>query len=209
MALPNHVRSPDRILLVRFSHLGDVVCALPLYHALRSAFPGARLAWATQAEFAPLIEPLPGLERVIRLDRRGGLRAVRRLRQSMRAFNPDLSVDAQGNYKSAVAALLSGAPRRVGSHPRDWREVSARHLATERAPLADGPHGCIAGLAAAWAVHTNSNLAPAAAQQDAGRLADRIGFKVLRGRGMRAGEAGAPTPVADAEPAWQASAEPR
>jgi len=140
MRQPNFVHPPRRILLVRFSHLGDVVCALPLYHALRTAFPAARIAWATQAEFAPLLEGLPGLERVLHLDRGGGIPAVMRLRRELRAFGPDLTVDAQGNWKSSVAALLSGAPVRLGLHPRDWREPSARHLATEHAPPADGPH---------------------------------------------------------------------
>ena len=140
MREPNFPHSPERVLLVRFSHLGDVVCALPLYHALREAYPGARIAWATEAPFAPLLDSLPGLERVIRFDRSAGLAGVCKLLKDLRAFQPDLSVDAQGNWKSAVAALASGAPRRVGPHPWDWREASARHLMTEHARPAAGPH---------------------------------------------------------------------
>lgn len=140
MREPNFPHSPKRVLLVRFSHLGDVVCALPLYYAIREAYPGARIAWATETAFAPLLDGLPGLERVIRFDRGAGLRAVFRLSRELRAFDPDLSVDVQGNWKSSVAALASGAPARLGLHPRDWRESSARHLATERARPARGPH---------------------------------------------------------------------
>ena len=151
MRQPNFVHSPRRILLVRFSHLGDVVCALPLYHAVRAAFPAARIAWATQTEFAPLLEVLPGLERVLQLDRAGGFTAVQRLRRELRAFKPDLTVDAQGNWKSSVASLISGAPVRVGLHPRDWREPSARHLATEHALPAGGPHAL--DRAAALSLH--------------------------------------------------------
>ena len=66
--------SPRRILLVRLSHLGDVVHALPVYHALRRAFPEARVAWAVQEEYAELLEPLPGLTRTFRFERRGGWR---------------------------------------------------------------------------------------------------------------------------------------
>jgi ADP-heptose:LPS heptosyltransferase len=140
MREPNFPHSPQRILLVRFSHLGDVVCALPLYYAIREAYPGARIAWATEAPFAPLLEGLPGLERVIRFDRGAGMKAVYRLCRELRAFHPDLSVDVQGNWKSSVAALASGAPVRLGLHPRDWRENSARHLTTDHAPPARGPH---------------------------------------------------------------------
>ena len=56
----------ERILLIRLSHLGDVVHALPLFHALREARPDARIAWAVEPEFAGLLDGLPGLERTIR-----------------------------------------------------------------------------------------------------------------------------------------------
>ena len=147
MREPNFPHAPKRVLLVRFSHLGDVVCALPLYHALRAAHPAARIAWATEAPFAPLLEGLPGLERVIRFDRSAGLAGAARLIRELRAFAPDLCVDAQGNWKSAVAALASGASRRVGPHPRDWREPSARHLMSEHAHPAAGPHSVQRGAA--------------------------------------------------------------
>lgn len=142
MPLPNHTCAPSKILIVRFSHLGDVVSAIPLYYSLRSAFPAARIAWATQTEYAPLLDPLPGLERVIKLDRRGGLAGIKRLWEELRLFRPDLTVDPQANFKSAIAALASGAHRRLGPHTRDWREMSARHLATEHAASTFGPHNC-------------------------------------------------------------------
>jgi ADP-heptose:LPS heptosyltransferase len=37
-----------RILIVRLSHLGDVVHALPVFHALRAHSPRAEIAWAVQ-----------------------------------------------------------------------------------------------------------------------------------------------------------------
>lgn len=116
---------PSSIALVRLSHLGDVVLALPLFHALRERFPRARLAWVVQSEFAGLVEGLEGLERVVRFERRGGARAWLALKSELASFAPQLAVDAQGNYKSALATLVSGAPRRVGVAPRDWRERGA------------------------------------------------------------------------------------
>jgi ADP-heptose:LPS heptosyltransferase len=113
---------PRRILLVRLSHLGDVVHALPVYHALRHAFPEADLAWAIQPEFSDLVEGLPGLARVLRFDRRGGLRAWQRLRRELSAYAADWAVDAQGNLKSAAVTWLSGAERRSGLHASLWTE---------------------------------------------------------------------------------------
>lgn len=115
-------RPPGRVLIVRMSHLGDIAQTLPLLHAARSAWPDAQVAWAVQPEFAGLVEPL--VERVVPFDRRGGLGAWPRLRRAMRDFGPDLAVDAQGNWKSAVATRLSGAALRV-TLPRSARQEPA------------------------------------------------------------------------------------
>ena len=123
-----------RILLVRLSHLGDVVHALPVYRALRERFPEARLAWAIQAEFADLIADLPGLDRTILFDRHGGIRAWSRLRRALRDFSADWAIDAQGNLKSASVTLLSRAGRRSGLHIDDWTERLGAFVINDRAP---------------------------------------------------------------------------
>jgi len=128
------VSAQERILLVRLSHLGDVVHALPVYHALRGAFPDARIAWAVQREFAPLLDGLEGLERTIPFDRRGGAAAWLALHEALAAFAPTFAVDAQGNVKSALTTLASGAPRRVGLARGEWREPVGAVALTERAP---------------------------------------------------------------------------
>ena len=130
----------ERILLVRLSHLGDVCHALPVYHALRRRHPDAQLAWIVQPEFAGLIADLPQLARVIPFDRQGGIGAWLRARRAMRAFAPDWTIDAQGNLKSATATWLSGAPRRTGLHPQNWREPFGARILNEFAPPPYGRH---------------------------------------------------------------------
>ena len=43
-AMPSH--KPSRILLVRFSALGDVIQTLPILTMLRDGFPDAKIGWA-------------------------------------------------------------------------------------------------------------------------------------------------------------------
>jgi ADP-heptose:LPS heptosyltransferase len=93
-----------------------------------------------QPEFAGLVEGLPGLQRTFRFERRGGLRAWLRLCRELRAFAPELAVDAQGNLKSAAALLLSGAPRRAGLDPSEWRERTGARVLTEAAPPSGAAH---------------------------------------------------------------------
>lgn len=133
------MNEPRRILLVRLSHLGDVVHALPVFHALAARYPRAELAWAVQPEFAGLIAGLPRLDRIVTFERRGGARAWIGLAAQCAAFGPELAVDAQGNAKSALVTLASGAARRLGLARRDWREPFAAHVLTEHAAPLDGP----------------------------------------------------------------------
>ena len=79
------VPSPERILLVRLSHLGDVVHGLPLLGVLRRRWPRAEIGWVVQPEFSGLLEGIPGLDRLFLFDRQGGLRA---------RFVPGLQVSA-------------------------------------------------------------------------------------------------------------------
>lgn len=134
------ILAAQRILLVRLSHLGDLVHALPVFHVLRRAAPHARIAWAVQPEFAPLLSGLPGLERTIPFERREGWRAWRRVRAELARFAPELAVDAQGNWKSAAVCALSGARTRLGLARADWREPSASWACNARAGAAAGAH---------------------------------------------------------------------
>ncbi|MBI1379539.1 MAG: hypothetical protein GC161_00450 [Planctomycetaceae bacterium] len=136
---------PRNVLLVRLSHLGDVVQTLPLFHALREAWPEARIGWAVQTEFAQLVAGLSALTRVLPFERRGGAGAWAALRREIAAFGGahgiDLVVDAQGNWKSAGVVALAGAARSVGYAPADRRERTSALLTAEWSPpAARGTH---------------------------------------------------------------------
>jgi ADP-heptose:LPS heptosyltransferase len=118
-------KSP-RILLVRLSAIGDVIHGLPIAVALRERFPQAFLAWAVEERAAGLLEGHPAIDQRIVLPR-GWLRspaAVWRVRKELKAHRFDTAIDAQGLTKSAVAAWLSGARRRIGMGGRWGRELS-------------------------------------------------------------------------------------
>lgn len=141
---------PDRVLIVRMSHLGDIAQTIPLVHGLRAKWPSVRLAWALQPEFATLIQPL--VDEVIPFGRRDGVRAWPAIRRAMARFSPDLAIDAQGNWKSAAAARLSGAPLCVGFAPAHWQEPMAARVFGIRAPLPPESALCASarGSSAGW-----------------------------------------------------------
>lgn len=104
-----------RILVIRYSALGDVVLATSVLQPLRARFPGAAVEWVTSKACAPLLEGLPELAAVHRLAKAGedGPAALRaRLRGRF-----DLAIDLQEKVKSAWLAFAA-APRRVFYHRR-------------------------------------------------------------------------------------------
>lgn len=117
---------PPRILIVRLSALGDVIHGLPVACALRSAMPDATIGWAVEGRNAELLEGHPALDYVIAAPRRWmkSPRAILDLRRRLRALEFDVALDLQCLTKSAVAAWLSGARRRIGKAGEHGRELS-------------------------------------------------------------------------------------
>jgi lipopolysaccharide heptosyltransferase I len=120
------VVTQPRILIVRLSAIGDALHGLPVLVALRDAFPQAFLAWAIEGRAASLLEGHPALDELIALPRRWlkSPRTVLNLRRRLKAFRFDVTIDVQGLSKSAIAARLSGAPRRIGFAGAEGREIS-------------------------------------------------------------------------------------
>jgi heptosyltransferase-1 len=116
-----------RILIVRLSAIGDVLHAVPTACALRRQFPDACLGWIVEGRTGELLKGHPALDEVIVVPR-GWLKSARtvwNLRKQLRALRFDTTIDLQGLSKSAIAAWLTGAKRRISYGGADARELSA------------------------------------------------------------------------------------
>ena len=136
MAEASSPQSP-RILIVRLSAIGDVIHGVPVLCALRSALPEAFLAWVVEGRAGDLLAGHPALDELVRVPR-GWLKSPRevwRLRQRLHELRFDTAIDLQCLTKSAIAAWLSGAPRRIGKGGDDGRELS-RYFHNELVPCA-------------------------------------------------------------------------
>ena len=146
--------TPERILIVRLSSIGDVIHTLPAYEALRSTWPGARIGWAVEEAAADLVAALPDVHlhllpiqtwrRRLALPSTWG--AIGRARSQLVAARYDLAIDFQGLLKSALVARASGA-KVLGMARADAREPGAVRLYHQRAPTLTQPaHAVDRGL---------------------------------------------------------------
>lgn len=128
---------PRRLLIVRLSSLGDIIHALPVAAALRSANPSAHIAWLVDERWRSLLDQVEGIDAVHSVPR-AGWNGVRQGISRLRAEQFHCVVDVQGLYKSAIFARLSGAPLRVGFDWASAREGAASMFYNRRV---SPPHG--------------------------------------------------------------------
>lgn len=106
-----------RILIVRLSSLGDVVCSLPAATTLRSAFPDAKIEWASDPRFAAIVEACDAVDLVHQVKPKFAP-------SSWPSFEGeyDAVLDLQGLSKSAIVAARAKAKLKLGYH---WQREGA------------------------------------------------------------------------------------
>jgi len=111
------MKSPNRILIVRLSALGDIVFATSMLDALKQRWPAAEIDWIAQAGFAGILDGDPRITRCLRLatDAFSSPRAFWRATAGLRAQTRyDLVIEVQGLFKSRLVARCAPAARRIG-----------------------------------------------------------------------------------------------
>ena len=113
-----------KILVVKLSSLGDIAQALPAVRRLAER-TGGEIHWLLQPEYAPLVEALPFVSRVLVWPRHGGIWTRAKAVKELRRERYDAVLDLQGLLKSALPATLArrtkGA-RKYGMSPPAARE---------------------------------------------------------------------------------------
>lgn len=109
-----------RIVLIRFTSLGDVVKATTLPRLIKARYPGCHLTMVTAEVYLPLIAHNPHVDRAIGFPRREGLAGLRRLARRLRAGGVDLVADMHRSLRSRLLARWLGAPG-VRYSKRSWQ----------------------------------------------------------------------------------------
>jgi ADP-heptose:LPS heptosyltransferase len=113
----------QRILIVRFSSIGDIVLTSPVVRVLRQRFPQADIRFLTKEPFAELVAHNPHLNGVVLF--KDDLRATI---SEVRAFRPDAVIDLHHNLRTALLKAAVGT--KAFSFPKlnveKWLHVNLR-----------------------------------------------------------------------------------
>jgi lipopolysaccharide heptosyltransferase I len=117
------IPTPQRVLIIKPSSIGDIVHAMPALARLRKHWPGAKLSWLVTPACAGLVKNHPMIDEVIlfRRNRLGEIWFNPRAAAEMVGFildlrkrQFDLVIDFQGLFRSGFIAMACGARQRVG-----------------------------------------------------------------------------------------------
>jgi ADP-heptose:LPS heptosyltransferase len=94
-----------KILILRFSSIGDIVLTTPVVRCLKKQMPGAELHYATKKAFATLLESNPYIDKRHYLDG-----SLWRLIGQLRAERFDYVIDLHHNLRTAIIKNALGVP---------------------------------------------------------------------------------------------------
>ena len=104
---------PCNILAIKLRYLGDVLLATPTLHALRAAYPEARLTVLVNRGTEDILEANPDVDEVIVLDR-GSIAQQMQFALAIRRRRFDTVVDLTDGDRAAFLTWISGASIRIG-----------------------------------------------------------------------------------------------
>jgi len=108
-----------KILILKPSALGDIICSLPVAQSIREQCPSAEISWVVKKRFAEIVRRCPTVNgEVIVFDHHKGLRGLPRLLQVIRELGGrsyDAVLDFQGLLRTGLMTRSVKSPLKVGS----------------------------------------------------------------------------------------------
>lgn len=160
-----------RVLIVRLSSMGDLVCALPALTDASDANSQTRFDWVADQTFSDVPSWHNAVDRVIQCPPRRGGAAFYQSMQSgkfLQFFRQigktqyDLIIDLQGDFKGAITSCLANGPR-CGYDAQSVREWGAHFAYRQKFFVARGQHAIerirqLMAQALSYPYHENSPI---------------------------------------------------
>ena len=118
-----------RILITKFSALGDLVLISPALRAIRQKMEKAHISLIVSPQYASLLKGCPYIDEIILYDKNDkdkGIPSLIRLGRELRQRRFDMGIDFQNNKRSYWLQRIAGASKRIG-----FRRGAGRYLLTD------------------------------------------------------------------------------
>lgn len=112
----------ENILFIRLRLLGDIVFTIPALEIYKQHFPENKIYYVVEDKFREVAELIPGIQQVVSIPRKMGIKQLRQFRAQMKALAINTVVDFHSGPKSALLTRISGAKTRIGykTPNRNW-----------------------------------------------------------------------------------------
>ncbi|HTA75793.1 MAG TPA: glycosyltransferase family 9 protein [bacterium] len=128
----NHkTKNPVRILVLRYSSLGDVILTNPVLDRLKDAYPKDEIIYATKKYLAPMVQYHPAVSGLVTLSGGGLLNFFRHV-LAVWALKPDVVVDLHDSLRTRIIRLgLGKAQVTVYDKEGRYRRLIVKKLETK------------------------------------------------------------------------------
>jgi lipopolysaccharide heptosyltransferase II len=113
----NEALDAFRILIIKWSSLGDIILALPALKAVKEKFPKASIAFLTSRQGLEITGRFPYIKDFFVIKQLHGIKGfleLSKISAELRRYGPNLICDLQNNKKSHIMSFLSCSRRRIG-----------------------------------------------------------------------------------------------
>jgi len=110
------------ILIIRLRLLGDILFTIPAVQLYKTNYPESEIYYLAEARFQEAAEIIPGINEVITVPDRMGIKEIIRFRKKIKKLGIQTVIDFHSGPRSALLTLLSGAKNRIGYRTpnRNW-----------------------------------------------------------------------------------------
>lgn len=109
---------PQKILIIRFSSIGDIVMATPLLRVLHERFPTSHIDFVVRKEYTELVQNNKNLNHIYEFNAKTGFSELHKLKNQLRVEHYDLVIDIHNSLRSRYLRWILGANDVVVIHKR-------------------------------------------------------------------------------------------
>ncbi|MFQ6613787.1 MAG: glycosyltransferase family 9 protein, partial [Fidelibacterota bacterium] len=118
------MNDPQRILLIRFSSIGDIVQSTCILKPLKRYWPKSTLVFLTLERFAPILESHPSIDEIICIPKTFGRSGLKDIGNSLQSLNFDVVFDLHRSLRSRIIlSVMNGSQLFTIRKPRLNRQL--------------------------------------------------------------------------------------